>query len=322
MSVLAELRQIRKTGGQGGAPAGITRDKGAIIWMIPWIIGLLLINLIPMVYSFYLSFANPPRFLQGGPFFDWVGIQNYVRAFQDPRFLQSLRVTFIFVFIGVPLQLAVALAIAVLLNRGMRGLPFYRSALYLPSMMGGSVAISILWRQLFGTQGLVNTVLRTFGASGTGMFGGNWGWISHPDTALSTIILLHVWTFGSPMIIFLAGLRNIPTMYYEAAQMDGASEWRQFRSITLRLLTPIILFNLVLQIINAFQSFTQAFIVSGGTGGPVDSTLFAGLYIYNRSFTAGQWGYAAALSWILLVIIAISAALIFASSNFWVHYDD
>jgi len=322
LSVLAELRQIRKSKGQTGETFGVTRDKGALVWMIPWIVGMLLINLVPMVYSFYLSFTNPGRFLQGGPFHDFIGFENYIRAFQDPRFLQSMRVTFIFVFIGVPLQLAVALAIAVLLNRGMRGLPFYRSALYLPSMMGGSVAISILWRQLFGTQGLVNTLLRTFGATGTGMFGGNWGWISHPDTALATIILLHVWTFGSPMIIFLAGLRNIPTMYYEAAQMDGASEWRQFRSITLRLLTPIILFNLVLQVINAFQSFTQAFIVSGGTGGPVDSTLFASLYIYNRSFTAGQWGYAAALSWILLVIIAVCAALIFASSSLWVHYDD
>jgi multiple sugar transport system permease protein len=233
-----------------------------------------------------------------------------------------MRVTAIFTFIGVPLQLAVALAIAVLLNRGMRGLPFYRSALYLPSMMGGSVAIAILWRQVFGTQGLVNTFINMFGGTGTGMLSGSWGWISHPDTALMTIILLHVWTFGSPMIIFLAGLRNIPQMYYEAAAMDGASHWRQFRSITLRLLTPIILFNLVLQIIGAFQSFTQAFIVSGGTGGPVDSTLFAGLYIYNRSFTAGQWGYAAALSWILLVIIGVSSALIFASSRFWVHYDD
>jgi len=322
LSVLAELRQIRKSKGQGGETYGVTRDKGALVWMIPWIIGMLLINLVPMVYSFYLAFTNPSRFLQGGPLHPWVGIDNFVRAFQDPRFLTSLRVTFIFVFIGVPLQLATALAIAVLLNRGMRGLPFYRSALYLPSMMGGSVAISILWRQLFGTQGLLNTTLQLFGGHGDGWLSGSWGWISHPDTALATIILLHVWTFGSPMIIFLAGLRNIPTMYYEAAAMDGASQWRQFRSITLRLLTPIILFNLVLQIIGAFQSFTQAFIVSGGTGGPVDSTLFTGLYIYNRSFTAGQWGYAAALSWILLAIIAICSALIFASSSLWVHYDD
>jgi multiple sugar transport system permease protein len=290
--------------------------------MIPWIIGFFLINFVPMIYSFYLSFTNPGRFLQGGPFHEFVGLNNFIRAFSDPRFINSMRVTIIYVLIGVPLQLAAALAIAVLLNRGMRGLPFYRSALYLPSMMGGSVAIAILWRQVFGTQGLVNTLLTMLGRSGPGMLGGSWGWISHPDTALSTIILLHVWTFGSPMIIFLAGLRNIPTMYYEAAAMDGASQWRQFRSITLRLLTPIILFNLVLQIIGAFQSFTQAFIVSGGTGGPVDSTLFAGLYIYNRSFTAGQWGYAASLSWILLVIIGITSALIFASSRFWVHYDD
>ena len=159
---------------------------------------------------------------------------------------------------GVPLQLVVALAIAVLLNEGMKGLAFYRSVFYLPSMLGTSVAIAVLWRQIFGTEGLVNQVLQAVGINST------IGWVSDPSYALWTIVLLHVWTFGSPMVIFLAGLRQIPTMYYEAAAVDGAGWRTRFTKITLPLLSPIIFFNLVLQIINAFQAFTQAFVVSGG----------------------------------------------------------
>ena len=312
MSVLEELRSIKKTGGEKYASKGITRDKGALVWMTPWIIGFLVINLVPMVWSLYLSFT---RFrLLDSP--TWIGVQNYVDLMSDTRFHQSLRVTFTYTLVGVPLQLAVALLIAVMLDRGMRGLSFYRTALYLPSMMGGSVAVAIMWRLVFGTEGLVNEFLSMFGIQGM-------GWISHPDTALWTIVLLHVWTFGSPMIIFLAGLRQIPAMYYEAASVDGASRWRQFRSITLPLLTPIILFNLVLQTIGAFQSFTQAFIVSGGTGGPADSTLFYSMLLFLRAFRAPiQMGNAAAMGWILVLIIGAATALIFATSRWWVHYDD
>lgn len=310
MSVLEELRQIKKSGGQRKG-RGSQGDKGAYWWMTPWIVGLVTISLVPMVASLYLSFTRynllqPP---------EWTGLENFSSILTDPRVHQSLRVTFTYVLVGVPLQLIVALLIAVVLDKGMRGLAFYRSAFYLPSMMGGSVAIAILWRQIFGTQGLVNAFLGMFGIEGH-------GWISHPETALWTIILLHVWTFGSPMVIFLAGLRQIPTMYHEAAAMDGAGTLRRFRSITIPLLTPIILFNLVLQTISAFQSFTQAYIVSGGTGGPAESTLFYGLLLYDRAFVRFQMGNAAAMSWLLLLIIAVVSALIFASSKFWVHYDD
>jgi multiple sugar transport system permease protein len=309
MSVLQELRQIKKA---GGAQAGRS-DKGAHWWMAPWALGFVAITAIPMFASLYFAFT---RFnLLQAP--TWHGVQNFIDLAGDSRFHQSLRVTFTFALVGVPLQLAVALAIAVLMDRGMKGLSFYRSALYLPSMMGGSVAISILWRQVFGTNGLLNTVLTLVGL---GEF--TQGWISHPDTALWTIILLHVWTFGSPMIIFLAGLRNIPRMYYEAAEVDGASAWRRFRSITLPLLSPIILFNLVLQTINAFQTFTQAFIVSGGTGGPADSTLFTSLLIYQRAFIDFRMGNAAAMAWIILIIIAAASGLIFFTSKWWVHYDE
>src|SRR5690606_5997761 len=235
--------------------------------------------------------------------------------FEDTRFIQSLKVTTIYVVVSVPLQLIFALALALALDRGLRGLSFYRSIYYLPSLLGGSVAIAILWRKIFGTDGLVNAVLGIFGIQGT-------GWVSDPDTALGTLILLHVWTFGAPMVIFLAGLRQIPQSYYEAAAVDGASKFRQFRSITMPLLTPIIFFNLVLEVIKSFQSFTQSFIVSNGTGGPVDSTLFYTLYLYLKGFKSYEMGYAAAMAWVLLLIIAGLTGVNFLASKYWVFYGD
>lgn len=213
------------------------------------------------------------------------------------------------------MQLLLALAIALLLDRGLRGLAFYRSIFYLPSLLGGSVAVAILWRQVFGSQGIVNQVLAVFGIDGP-------GWISNPDTALGTIVVLHIWTFGSPMVIFLAGLRQIPQEYYEAAQVDGAGRARRFGSITLPLLSPIIFFNLVLQTIFAFQSFTQAFIVSGGTGGPSDSTLFFTMYLYNQGFANFNMGYASAMAWFLLVLVCATTGLNFWLSKFWVFYEN
>jgi len=224
-------------------------------------------------------------------------------------------VTFTYVFVSVPLQLAIALLLAVVLDRGVRGMAFYRSVFYLPSLLGSSVAIAILWRQVFGTTGLLNQLLDVVGIHGK-------GWISDPSTALGTLVVLNVWTFGSPMVIFLAGLRQIPTMYYEAASVDGAGVLRRFFSITMPLLTPIIFFNLVLQIIHAFQSFTQAFVVSGGTGGPSDSTMFFTLYLYDKGFGNFDMGYASAMAWFLLVIIGVFTAANFFASKYWVFYDD
>jgi multiple sugar transport system permease protein len=287
-------------------------NKAGYLFMLPWLIGLVVIIGGPMIASLYLSFTNYS--LIQAP--EWVGLDNYVRMFDDPRLHKSLAVTFIYVFVGVPLQLIMALAIAMLLNEGMKGLAFYRSIFYLPSMLGASVAIAVLWRQMFEVDGLVNQILRLFGIPATT------SWIADPQWALWTIILLHVWTFGSPMVIFLAGLRQIPGMYYEAASVDGASRWAQFRRITLPLLSPIIFFNLVLQIINAFQAFTQAFVVSNGTGGPADSTLFYTIYLYQRGFVQFQMGYAAAMAWLLVVIIAAFTAINFYFSKRWVFYGD
>lgn len=306
MSALSELGKLRS-----GAPAERKQNKAAYIFLLPWFIGLGLITIGPMVASLGLSFTrynllSPPRF---------TGLDNYSRMLEDERLHTSLQVTFQYVFVSVPLQLALALLLAVVLDRGLRGLAFYRSAFYLPSLLGASVAIAMLWRQIFGTDGLVNQVLALFGIEGQ-------GWISSPDTALGTLMILNVWTFGSPMVIFLAGLRQIPSMYYEAASVDGANRSQQFWRITLPMLTPIIFFNLVLQIIGAFQSFTQAFIVSGGSGGPVDSTLFYTLYLYQQGFTNLNMGYASAMAWVLLAIVAILTALAFWTSKYWVFYDD
>jgi multiple sugar transport system permease protein len=287
-------------------------NRAGYLFLLPWLIGLVVIVAGPMIASLYLSFTNYS--LIQAP--EWVGLDNYLRMIDDPRLHKSISVTFIYVIVGVPLQLAVALAIAMLLNEGMKGLAFYRSIFYLPSMLGASVAIAVLWRQMFEVDGLVNQVLRLFGIPATT------SWIADPQWALWTIILLHVWTFGSPMVIFLAGLRQIPGMYYEAASVDGASRWAQFRKITLPLLSPIIFFNLVLQIINAFQSFTQAFVVSNGTGGPADETLFYTLYLYQRGFVQFQMGYAAAMAWLLVVIIAAFTAINFYFSKRWVFYGD
>lgn len=314
MSVVSEFRRTTGRRGAAGTARGVAgrgEGKVAAVFLAPWFLGLFLITIGPMVMSLYLSFTEyrllkPPT---------WIGLENYTRMFEDPRLLNSLRVTFTYVLTAVPLQLIVALGLAMLLDRGLRGLSFYRSVFYLPSLLGGSVAVAILWRQVFGAEGLVNAFLALFGVEGK-------GWVSDPDTALWTLVALHVWTFGAPMIIFLAGLRQIPEMYYEAASIDGAGKVRQFRSITIPLLTPIIFFNLVLQVIGAFQSFTQAFVVSGGTGGPADSTMFYTLYLYQKGFTALQMGYASAMAWLLVLIVAAMTALNFLASKYWVFYGD
>ncbi|MFC7621336.1 carbohydrate ABC transporter permease [Microlunatus sp. GCM10028923] len=310
MSVVGELSALRRR--TKGSKDETPDNKVAYLFLAPWLIGLFGITIGPMIASLVLSFTDynllqPPN---------WVGLENFVAMANDARLHNSLRVTFVYVIVSVPLQLALALGIALLLDRGMRGLAFYRSIFYLPSLLGSSVAVAILWRQIFGTTGLVNQVLQLLGVQSPP------GWISNPDTALGTIILLHVWTFGSPMIIFLAGLRQIPRMYYEAAEVDGASRWTRFLTITLPLLSPIIFFNLVLQLIGAFQSFTQAFIVSGGSGGPSDSTMFYTLYLYQKGFGQLDMGYASAMAWLLVVIIAGFTAINFLAAKYWVFYDD
>ena len=309
MSALGELQKLRSQPSGGGPKRD---NRAALFFLAPWFVGLLLITAGPVIASLVLGFTDynliqPPKFN---------GVDNFTRMISDARLHHSLRVTFVYVAISVPLQLTFALGLAMLLDRGLRGLAFYRSAFYLPSLLGSSVAIAVLWRQIFGANGLINQALGAIGIESQD------SWIASPGTALSTLIVLNVWTFGAPMIIFLAGLRQIPTMYYEAAAIDGAGRWAMFWRVTLPLLSPIIFFNLVLQVIHAFQSFTQAFVVSAGTGGPSDSTLFYTVYLYQRGFNNFDMGYASALAWLLLMIIAAFTVVNFWAARFWVFYDD
>ncbi len=288
------------------------RNGAGYLFLTPWLLGFFGLTLGPALASLYLAFTDfdlltPPN---------WVGLENFEYMFTlDDRFRQALSVTFTYVAWSVPLKLAVALGVAMLLDKGIRGVGIYRALFYLPSLLGASVAVAVLWRQLFESEGIVNQLLALLGYQGE-------AWLNNPDYALWTLVILAVWQFGSPMVIFLAGLRQIPTDLYEAASMDGASKRRQFLRITLPLLAPVIFFNMVLQTIEAFKAFTQAFIVSGGTGGPIDATLFYTLYIYQEAFANFRMGYASALAWFLLVIIGAFTAVSFLTSKYWVYYED
>ncbi|TJY42271.1 sugar ABC transporter permease [Cohnella pontilimi] len=281
------------------------------LFLSPWLIGFVCLSAFPMGFSLYLAFTQYDMF--SAP--HWIGMNNFIEMFGDRKFIASLKVTAKYVLIGVPLQLSFALFIALVLNRGIGGLRIYRAVYYLPSLFGGSVAIALLWRQLFGAEGLVNRLLGSIGIEGM-------NWLSSPSTALYTLIILTIWQFGSSMVIFLAGLKQIPTDLYESARIDGAGRFKQFSNITAPLLTPIIFFNLVMHIISAFQAFTPAYIVSGGTGGPLNSTLFYTLYLYQQGFTHFLMGYASAMAWFLLLIIAFVTALMFLSSGKWVFYQE
>ncbi|MBQ0820591.1 sugar ABC transporter permease [Microvirga sp. HBU67558] len=290
----------------------MSRTLVSYSFLLPWLIGFLGLTLGPTLASLYLSFTNFDL-LQDPQF---IGTANYQRIItNDVKFWHSMQVTFTYVILAVPLKLAFALGLAMVLNRGIAGLPLYRALFYLPSLLGASVAIAVLWRQLFAKDGLANVALGLFGIQGP-------SWISDPNYSLYTLVLLSVWQFGSPMIIFLAGLRQIPPDVYEAANIDGANKVQQFLKITLPLLTPVVFFNGIVQTIDAFKAFTPAFIISEGTGGPIDSTLFYTLYLYQEGFAYFRMGYASALAWILLIIIACFTAFSFLTSRYWVHYND
>jgi len=227
--------------------------------------------------------------------------------------LKAVQATLTYVVIAIPLRLVFALALALMLSAKRRGVSIYRAMFYAPSIVGGSVAVAVMWRQIFGTEGVFNAFLAIFGVPAR-------TWLSDPIWAIWTLIALAVWQFGSPMLIFLSGLKQIPQELYEAAAIDGAGSWRKFWRITLPLLSPVIFFNLVMQMISAFLVFTQAFIVTGGA--PLDTTLFYALYIYRRAFENFQMGYASAMAWVLLLVIAVFAIIVFRSSSTWVYYEN
>ena len=277
----------------------------------PFIIGFLAFTFIPILASLYLSFTNYNLFATP----KWIGLDNYIKMFTaDPRYWQSLKVTLIYVLGGVPLRLAFALLIAIILNTTSRAVGLYRTLFYLPSLIGGSVAVAIMWRNVFGDLGIVNIVLDFLGLTAV-------RWFGNPTAALWMLIFLSVWQFGSSMLIFLAGLKGIPKSYYEAASVDGANGIQQFFKITLPMLSPVILFNTVMQTIAAFMTFVPAFIISKGTGGPLDGTLLYSLYLFIQGFEFFNMGYASAMAWIMLIIVGVLTVIIFTTSKYWVHYE-
>ena len=280
------------------------------IFVLPFIIGLLAFTIIPVAYSFYLSFTEYD--VLSAP--QWIGIKNFITMFtQDAKFWKSFGVTFYYTVVSVPLRLVMALLIAMVLYKNTRATGFYRAAYYLPSIIGGSIAVAILWRRMFVADGVFNSILQSLGINST------IAWLGRTDTAIWTLILLAVWQFGSSMLIFLAGLKQIPVSLYEAATVDGAGRARKFFKITLPMLTPVIFFNLVMQMINGFMAFTQSYVITGGK--PLDSTLFYTVYMYKQSFEFYNMGYGSAMAWFMLVIVAVMTAIVFKTSDKWVYYE-
>ena len=282
--------------------------KLGFLFVLPFVLGVLLFKLFPFVMSFALGFTqydliDPP---------EWVGLRNYQELLgDDPLFRKSLGVTLLFAALAVPLRVAFALLVAHVLNFKLRGIGFFRAAFYLPSILGGSIAVAVLWRFLFAKYGLVNGVLVKLGFEPI-------AWLADEHYSMWTIVILFAWQFGSSMVIFLAALQNVPRSLYEAAECDGASPWKQFTRITVPLITPVIFFNLIMQMVHAFQEFNAPYAIT--EGGPLSSTYVLALYIYEQSFRFFNLGYGAALSWVLFFLVAGLSAFSFWSSKYWVFY--
>jgi multiple sugar transport system permease protein len=289
-----------------------SEKKEAITFYVlisPWLIHFFLFALGPMLASLYFGFTkwdmlNPPQ---------WIGLDNFKFAlFEDPLFWKSLRITVTYAIFSVPLTLIFGLALAMLLNKAVRGVSIFRTLFYLPSQLSG-VAVMILWMFIYNPQiGLLNTILSYFGIEGP-------GWIFDPNWSLPSLILMSLWEVGGGMIIWLAGLKGIPDSLYEAAELDGASPWRQFCNVTLPMLSPTIFFTLVMGIISALQKFGEAFVMT--KGGPLNSTRLYNFHLYDYAFSRMEMGYASALAWLLFVIIMALTLIVFKSSASWVHYD-
>lgn len=286
-------------------------ESTLFIFILPWLIGFLVFELYPLVSSLYYSFTKF-RILDSPQF---IGLGNYVEMFfEDPVFFKSVSVTLIYVLVSVPLKLAFALVVAVILSNKIKFASFFRTVYYIPSLLGSSVGIAVVWRGMFRKTGILNYILSFFGIDGP-------EWLGDQRTALAMLILLSVWQFGSSMIIFLAGLNQVPASMKESAAIDGANAVQSFFRVSLPMITPVIFFNLIMQCINAFQTFTSAFIISRGTGGPAYGTYLYVMHIYNMAFVKYRLGYASALSWVLLVVILIFTLIVFKTQDNWVHYE-
>ncbi len=287
-----------------------SRDNQAYLYLLPWIIGMLVLQIYPFITSFYYSLTEynaltDPKF---------IGFANYVRLFtKDKEFFKSLAATIRYSVYTVPCKIIMSLFIAVLLNKGRKGIGVLRTIYYLPSLFGGSMAVSILWKIMFMDDGMVNAILHKFGMETVSFLG-------NPATALPTLSALEVWQFGSSMVMFLAALKQVPASLYEAAQIDGAGPVRSFFKITIPQISPIIFFCIIMQTINALQNFTSAFVVT--QGGPVKSTYMLGLKLYNDGFLYMKMGYASASSWVIFGLVLVFTLVLFGTSKFWVFYGD
>ena len=297
--------------------AGLQKQKGSFLhnenvvgylFAAPFIISFLCLTLIPMALSLYYSFCNYK--IAAIP--EWTGLQNYANLLKDATFRNSLLVTIQYVVIGVPLKLVFALLVAMLLTRPSRLQGFYRAVYYIPSLIGGSVAVALVWKQLFGSRGPVVSLIKTLGVPGFNFFGST-------TWAFLPLVLCNAWQFGSSMLIFASGLKQIPKDYYEAAEIDGAGAVKRFFKITLPILSPIILFNLIMQLISGFMTFTQAQIITDG--GPNYATNYIALNIFKEGFSFQHMGYACAQSWVMLLIMAAVTGIIFKTSSHWTFYE-
>jgi multiple sugar transport system permease protein len=284
--------------------------RNGLLFASPWLINLAILIAYPIAASFYYSLTSydtlrPPR---------WVGAENYQRLFtEDPIFWKSLGNTLYLVAMGLPVGLVVSLGIALLMNQKLKGMVFYRTLYYLPSITP-VVATSVLWMWMLNPEmGLVNSLLERIGVNGP-------GWIASPEWSKPALILMGLWGAGGSMVIYLAGLQDVPQQLYEAASLDGAGRLAQFRHVTLPMLSPVILFNLVMGLIGSFQYFTQVYVMTRGVGGPQDSTLVYALQLFNAAFTEFRMGYASAMAWVLFLVTLVCRLLVFRSSARWVYY--
>lgn len=310
---------MTKTGGSSAARQDLRRRRGlskleqgymGFILVLPWLIGFCIFKLYPFVSSLIYSFTDYDLF-KGVQ--NVVGFQNYIDAFTKPNNIKALQVTFTYAFMTVPLKLIFALFIAYILNFRIKGVGLFRTAYYVPSILGGSVAIAVLWKALFKNDGVVNTILAMLGFESI-------NFLADKQWALFIICLLRVWQFGSAMVLFLAALKGVPEDLYEAASIDGATRGRQFMSITIPLISPVIFYNLVTQLVQAFQEFNGPYIITNG--GPRNATTLISLIVYNTAFKDYKVGMSSAMAWVMFVIVMVLTIIAFVSQKKWVYYSD
>ncbi|WP_199036618.1 carbohydrate ABC transporter permease [Glycomyces salinus] len=278
-------------------------------FMIPWLIGTAVLTVGPMAWSLYLSFTDH-HLIRGG---SWIGFDNYIAMFSDPMFGRTVRVTLMYVALAVPIKLVASLAVAMLLAQKRRGMGFYRAAFYMPSLIAMSVGIALIWKALFSDDGVQDSFMSAFGWEGGGFLG-------NPSVSILMLVILAVWSFGAPMVIFLAGLMQVPNELYEAADVDGAGKWQKFVRVTLPMLSPVIFFNVLMETVGAFQVFGPAYIIGGEAGAPAWSTLFYTVRIYTLAFTDFRMGYASAYAWMLVLAVGIVTLLMFRAAKQLVFY--